>query len=354
MPAEETWALVVEDDPDAAQFVRTVLERHAGMHAVVAGDAATALRSLQERPFDLIVSDIELPGQSGLEMLPRARELAPGVPVLVLTAHANVNYAVEALRQDVDEFLVKPVAVATLKERALALVDEGRRLRASAPRPNVVLAIGAHPDDVEIGVGATLAAHASTGDHLVIMTLSGGAIGGSADVRQRESVAAAAIVGARLVHLDFEDTRLSPAFGVITAIEDVIADVKPDRIYTHSAHDRHQDHRAVNESVQIAARKIPNLACFQSPSSTVEYQPDQFVEVEDFLDIKLRMLAAYASQAHRDYMEEDLVRATARYWSRFGGGRYAEPLETIRSSVLLVPGAVPARHDLGEVGSAAP
>jgi LmbE family N-acetylglucosaminyl deacetylase len=161
------------------------------------------------------------------------------------------------------------------------------------------------------------------------------------------------MVGARLVQLNFEDTRLDPAYGVITAVEEVIADVKPDRIYTHSTHDRHQDHRAVNQSVQIAARMAPNLASlasFQSPSCTTEFQPDQFVGVEGFLDIKLRMLAAYASQSHRDYMDADLVRATARYWSRFGGGRYAEPLETIRSNITLVPGAVRARQDIGEVG----
>ena len=47
------------------------------------------------------------------------------------------------------------------------------------------------------------------------------------------------------------------------------------------------------------------------------------------------MLAAFASQAHRDYMEPELVRATARYWSRFGTGAFAEPLETIRAAAML-------------------
>lgn len=339
MAGDEPWVLVVEDDPDAAAYVRTVLERHGGMHAVVAGDANSALRELEARSFELIVSDIELPGESGLQMLPRARRLAPGVPVLVLTAHARMDYAVDALRKDVDDFLVKPVSVATLRDRAQALVEEGRRRRASGPGSQTVLAIGAHPDDVEIGVGATLAAHARAGDRVVILTLSGGAIGGSADARREESLAAAAVIGAQLVHLDFEDTKLNPADGVITEIERVVAGVRPHRIYTHSAHDRHQDHRAVNQATQVAARKVPNVACYQSPSCTVEFRPDQFQDVAEVLDVKLRMLAAYRSQAHRDYMAEDLVRATARYWSRFGTGRYAEPLETIRSSLTLAPGS---------------
>lgn len=336
-----TWALVVEDDPDAAQYVRTVLERHAGMHAIVTGSAAEALIALRENRFDLIVSDIEMPGQSGLDMLPKVHELAPGVPVLIVTAYAKFDYATRALREDVDDFLVKPVSVATLRDRALALVEEGRQRRAGGSASSV-LAVGAHPDDVEIGAGATLAAHAEAGDHVVILTLSGGAVGGEAQQRHKEAVAAAAVIGARLIHLDFTDTHLDPAGGVITEIEKVVAEVQPDRIYTHSAHDRHQDHRAVNEATQIAARKVPNLVCFQSPSCTVDFRPDLFVGVENTLERKLEMLAAYVSQGHRDYMEPDLVRATARYWSRFGDFRYAEPLETVRSSLVLMPGAARA------------
>ena len=54
------------------------------------------------------------------------------------------------------------------------------------------------------------------------------------------------------------------------------------------------------------------------------------------MEAKLQMLAAFESQAHRDYMEPDLVRATARYWSRFGGGQqYAEPLEMVRAAAML-------------------
>lgn len=340
MPDDSYRALVVEDDPDAARFVQTVLARRAGMDVVVSGDAESSLEALAAGPFDLIVADIELPGQSGLQMLPQARRLAPGVPVIVITAHGNLDYAVQALRNDVDEFLLKPVSVADLVERAMTLASEGRIRRAESA-PSSVLAVGAHPDDVEIGVGGTLAAHANAGDRLTILTLSRGAIGGEIDVRRREAHAAAEIVGAQLVHLDFKDTFLDPASGVITAVENVIADVKPDRVYMHTRSDRHQDHRAVHDAVQIAARKVPNLACYQSPSTSVDFRPNRFVDIEAFLDTKLRMLAAHTSQAHRDYLAADLVRATARYWSRFGGGRYVEPLETVRASVKF-PGAPPA------------
>ncbi|MGH1565363.1 response regulator [Mumia sp. DW29H23] len=326
-------ALVIEDDPDAAEFARIALERFAGMEVVVTFTAEQALDVLTGQRFDAIVSDIELPGRSGLDILPQVRELAPGVPVIILTAHGVVSYAVEALRRDADEFLVKPVAPTDLARRVEELAEAARRRRARGR--SVVLAVGAHPDDVEIGIGATLAAHAAAGDRVVILTLSRGAVGGEVAARHEEALAAAAVIGARLVHLDFADTVLDPAAGVITAIEEVVGEVRPDRVYTHSAHDRHQDHRAVHEAVQVAARSVAGLWCFQSPSCTVEFRPNRFIDVGGFVETKLRMLAAYASQQHRDYMQPDLVRATARYWSRFSPAREVEPLETIRAAELV-------------------
>lgn len=61
----------------------------------------------------------------------------------------------------------------------------------------------------------------------------------------------------------------------------------------------------------------------------------------------MAMLAAFSSQSHRSYMQEDLIRCTARYWSRFGVSRFAEPLEIIRSSISLGPGFGP-RGELHE------
>lgn len=328
-------ALIVEDDPDSARFTSAALVRRGEFTTVVVPDFGGALRALHETEIDLVVSDIELPGTSGLDLLPDLHRIAPGVPVIVLTAHAKLDYAIEALRAEADEFLVKPVAVPVLVERARTLALAGRHRRARLSTSTRVLAIGAHPDDIEIGVGATLAAHAAAGHQVTVLILSSGAVGGPVDLRRQEALDAASMIGARLVHLGFEDTRLTHEDGLIAAIESVLGEVDPDRVYTHSVYDRHQDHSAVHRATQVAARGVPNLACFQSPSGTVEFSPDRFVSVEDHLATKLRMLAAHRSQMHRDYMQEDVIRATARYWGRFGVSAFAEPLETIRASVVL-------------------
>ncbi|GED10255.1 PIG-L family deacetylase [Cellulosimicrobium cellulans] len=341
MSEDKYRVLVLEDDRDTAEFLRITLERYGKMSVDSVESVDEAVAALRRQRYDVLVSDIQLPGRSGLDLLPEARAIDPAMRVMIVTAYPTVDHAISALRESADDFLVKPVVTEELVRRATRLAQQARALR-SATRQRV-LAVGAHPDDVEIGVGATLAAHAAAGDQIVTLVLSGGAVGGETSARRSEAAAAAAVVGARLVHLDFPDTRLDPAAGMITAIEDVVRDVSPTRIYTHGIHDRHQDHRAVHEAVQIAARAVPGLWCFQSPSSTVEFAPNRFVDVDGFVDTKLEMLAAFASQSHREYMQPDVVRATARYWSRFSPARDAEPLETVRASETLAhPDAVHA------------
>jgi len=334
--------LVVEDDPDTAEYTRTVLTRRGGMDVHLVTDPHDALAHARLGELDVVITDIELPGMSGLQLVTELRASAPWLPVVVMTAHASVDYAVDALRRDAEEFLVKPVPAATLVERVTELALRGRRLRDQQRDAGVVLAVGAHPDDVEIGAGAILASHRAAGDTVVILTLSGGEAGGAAPEREHEALAAAEVIGARLFLLGFTDTAMVADGVLVRAIEETIAQVRPTIVYTHSVHDRHQDHRAVFQAVEVAARQVPALASYQSPSSTVDFRPNRFVPVDDHLETKLTMLAAFRSQAHRDYMQPDLVRATARYWSRFGGARFVEPLEVIRANVMLAaaPGHV--------------
>ena len=109
MAADPYRALVIEDDPDLAHLMGMILENGSAMVADLACDAGTALDLLERVSFDVIVSDIELPGRSGLELLDDFKRLAPGVPVIFLTAHASLDYAVVALRGGASEFLTKPI-----------------------------------------------------------------------------------------------------------------------------------------------------------------------------------------------------------------------------------------------------
>jgi hypothetical protein len=85
----------------------------------------------------------------------------------------------------------------------------------------------------------------------------------------------------------------------------------------------------------VAVRDIGRVYCFQSPSATVDFRPTRFVNIDEHVARKLQAINAFASQVEvRAYLEPDLIQSTARYWSRFGGGRYAEAFEVVRDSAV--------------------
>jgi LmbE family N-acetylglucosaminyl deacetylase/CheY-like chemotaxis protein len=324
--------LVVDDDPDVALYTSTVLERRGGCEVRAITDPTLARSAVDEFRPDVVVTDIEMPGMTGLQLVELLRADQPDLPIIVMTAHVSVDYAVGALRSQADEFLVKPIASPDLISIVQRLASKGRANREAGRPREYVLAVGAHPDDVEIGVGGILAAHRDAGDTVVILTMSRGAKGGEPDDRQHESLQSADLLGARLFLEDLVDTEITSTGSTIAIIERVIKQVNPTIVYTHSIHDQHQDHRAVHEAVLVAARAVDTVACYQSPSSTVDFRPSRFVSIDGFTAKKIELLQCFQSQANiRKYLEPDFVLATARYWSRFSGGNdNCEPLEIIR------------------------
>ncbi len=334
--ADAYRVVIVEDDPDVAEYTKTVLQKRGGFEVRVTGDPFQAKDLVIEFDPDVVVTDIEMPGMTGLTLMEQIRAVQPDLPIVVMTAHISVDYAVAALRAQADEFLTKPVGAVELVAVVTRLAADGRANReASRPREHV-LAIGAHPDDVEIGVGGILASHRAAGDSVTILTLSRGARGGAPEDRQHESLASAELLGARLFLEDLVDTAISNTGDTVSIIERVVNEVNPTIVYTHSSHDRHQDHRAVHEAALVATRTVRTVACFQSPSSTVDFRPSRFVSIDGYTDKKLALLSCFRSQAEiRQYLEPDFVLATARYWGRYGGGTSVEPLEIIRETADL-------------------
>ncbi|MGO8882985.1 MAG: response regulator [Streptosporangiaceae bacterium] len=330
--------LVVEDDPEAAKFTVHVLSKWGGFEVIHIEDPAAALIRASSEPWDLVITDVEMPGMTGLQLLEALREVAPAIPVAVVTAHVTVDNAVTALRHRADEFLEKPLQPERLIATAHELISRGRAARLAGRE--VVLAIGAHPDDIEIGVGGTLLAHHGMGHEISVLTMCRGARGGSERTRVGESQQAAEILGAELYLEDLEDTRISEGDPTISLISRVIESVQPTLVYTHSINDVHQDHRNTHRAAMVAARQVGRVYCYQSPSATVDFAPTRFVTIDEVMRRKLAAIDAFASQvAVREYLEPDLIEATARYWSRFGEGRYAEPFEVIRDRADVTSGS---------------
>lgn len=115
--------LVVEDEEQVRFFLRETLRRQ-GHVVVEAASGEQALQILDGRSFDLAILDVVLGGQvDGLQVLEAIRERCPGTAAIMLTAHGSLESAVQALRDGVDGYLLKPVRAAELRqavEEALA------------------------------------------------------------------------------------------------------------------------------------------------------------------------------------------------------------------------------------------
>jgi LmbE family N-acetylglucosaminyl deacetylase/CheY-like chemotaxis protein len=319
--------LVVDDDEDLRNLLSYLLVNRGGYDAIAVGSAEEALKRIESEDWDVVLTDIHMPGASGLDLSEEVQRRRPALPILLMTSQPSVDLAVTAVRQHLSDFLVKPLDPETV------LKAVARALTARAAGTRRVLAIGAHPDDVEIGAGATLADHVRRGDEIRILTMSRGRIGGDAATRAGEAAEAARLLGAELSLGDLEDTNIPAQGPTVTMIEAAVEAFEPDTVYVHSLHDVHQDHRSVHQAAMVACRQVSQVFCYQSPSSTIDFRPSRFVSVEPMLDRKLRAIAAYGSQVTiRSYLDEDLLRSTARYWGRFGRCRYAEPFEVVRDS----------------------
>ena len=300
------------------------------------GEEAAALAPTQD--WDLVVSDVELGGMTGIELIGLVKSSRPSVASLVISAHDSFEYAVAALRAGADDYMTKPIDPQAIIAKARELIALARQRRFTPKE--VVLAIGAHPDDVEIGVGGILLRHVAEGHDVTVLTLTGGEAGGVAADRVAESRRAAGLLGARLIHADLRDTSVSEGASTIGQIQRVLEQSRATTVYTHTARDVHQDHRNVHQATLVAARKVPRIYCYQAPSTTVDFHPTRFVAIDEYLERKLEVIHAYGSQVKvRRYLEEDLMRATARYWSRFSQARYVEPLEVVRESDVQQPAA---------------
>ena len=170
---------------------------------------------------------------------------------------------------------------------------------------------------------------------MTILTLTGGEGGGSVRRRASEAAEAASRLGAGLIMAGLPDRRLTVSPSSIETIVEVASSCQPNIVYTHSEHDLHQDHRATHLASLVAVRHVPNVFCYESPSTTTGFNPTRFVDIQGVLAQKLTLLEPYASQATRSYMQPDMVMATARYWSRFSPHQCVEPFEVVRMSSML-------------------
>lgn len=193
-----------------------------------------------------------------------------------------------------------------------------------------VLAIGAHPDDIELGCGAALLAHRRAGHAVTMLVMTAGLGPAERRARPDEQEEAAALLRAGLMWGGFEDGKVPSDGPGVRVIEDAIARTGAQAIYTHAPGDSHQDHRAVAAATAAAARRTQRVLCYESPTS-LKFSPTHFVDVGGLVEAKLGLLRAHLSQVMKNGLVDlEAVEAQARFRGFQARVRYAEAFEATR------------------------
>ncbi|WP_095082775.1 PIG-L deacetylase family protein [Mesorhizobium sophorae] len=164
-----------------------------------------------------------------------------------------------------------------------------------------ILALGAHPDDIEIFMFGTMAAYAAQGAELTFAIATDGAKGGMGDpgalarARRKEASQAASLLGATPRFLDFPDGALVADAALIAALKALVGEVGPDLAITHAPNDYHGDHRALSDGVRIAASFAVPVLHADTLGGT-GFSPTHYVDISVHADIKAKAIRMHQSQ----------------------------------------------------------
>ena len=197
-----------------------------------------------------------------------------------------------------------------------------------------ILAIGAHPDDLEFGCGGTLIKYSEKGHKVFLLIMTEGGLGGPKSVRAEEQLDSQKILGAEHIFWGgYEDSYLEVDKETISQIENVIHEVRPDFIFCNYFDDTHQDHRHLAQATMSATRFIRNVLFYEGPT-TQNFSPQVFVDISDTLDEKIEALKAHQSQITKTNIEDmtivEFARSTATFRGIQGRVKYAEAFHSIR------------------------
>mgnify|MGYP000910523395 CR=1 FL=1 len=145
--AERASVLIVEDDEAVGTVLVALLGQHA-FDALHVTSAEEALRVLEKRPFDAVISDVRMPGMDGVALLKVLGQRFPELPVVLLTAHGSVPLAVEAMKAGAVDFMLKPFdrdEISFVLQKAIA---RGERATGDAPANSEMIGASASMKDV--------------------------------------------------------------------------------------------------------------------------------------------------------------------------------------------------------------
>ncbi len=231
-----------------------------------------------------------------------------------------------------------------------------------------ILAIGAHPDDIETSCGGTLAKYAKLGHKVFTATATNGNVGSAtlsmeeiAKIRKEEARRAAAVIGAEYICLDYDDEMFFEDRAARLAFINLVRYCKADVILTHNPEDYNPDHELTSKIINDIAvmipvekiktkapayDKIPIIAYFE-PVNGLGFVPTEYVDITDTIETKMEMCRQHASQVswmsdnYKDTMKDkdffENYYTIAKYRGIQCGVEYAEGFRMANDAFRVVP-----------------
>lgn len=213
-----------------------------------------------------------------------------------------------------------------------------------------ILAIGAHPDDVELCCGGTLKKYSLQGHNIFIVLTTSGNIGSNscnreeiAAIRENEQLEAAKLVGAAVKFLRYDDESLFDTSETRRSVLNAIRWANPDVIFTHHPDDRSTDHAATSKIVtevilSVGAKNVPTdekpidrvpSIFFWETGAGIGFLPEAYVDITDVMDIKREAIKKHVSQFEwmSNFMKDELDSFTdiiSRFRGMQANCKYAE------------------------------
>lgn len=122
-----TRILVVDDDRSVRSLLTKTLHDIGGFSVEEAESAEDALQKIEGREFDLVLTDLKLPGMDGLQLITRIVSSRPEILTILVTGHASIDSAVEAMKRGASDYLIKPFAMEDMLARVKRVLEEKKR-----------------------------------------------------------------------------------------------------------------------------------------------------------------------------------------------------------------------------------
>jgi two-component system, NtrC family, response regulator HydG len=317
--------LYVEDAFDQALLVKAFFKAMPGYVVTHAQDGDQAIKLIESQTWELLVTDLNLPGTDGFAIIRTLRAKSSTIPILVTTGYTQAQYEEQALRAGADQVMIKPLSHNDFVARVGSMVE-----RAQSPEQvgeDVVLAIEGRLGDAEMGCGGTLMRAAEGGAKVVVIPIL------PTEDEGTQPELKAASVAATILGLDFRVDRT--LFGNPSAQNDLIHrtidELRPTAVYLPAPDDRDPGRSEASAVGRAATVEVKKVFGYETATTGLDFTPTHFVDVRSQMVMKMEALAAYQSAgAPRVDLRPRMAQAYARYWGRFKDFTEVEAFQLIR------------------------